>query len=166
MFDAIRKQVTRIRGMFDPKMALLSTLLNGVVADLSAKPDDATPWAIADRALAATGSSEPELSALLASRDLEALRSACAQWSSGARLLPSCDREVLKRAMTAFRKSLKITRLNDESSLTRNPMTQGRSSRILGMTPPSRYPPAVWSELARQGRLIDAKHGIYELPPE
>jgi hypothetical protein len=34
------------------------------------------------------------------------------------------------------------------------------------MTPPSRYPPEVWRELARQKRLIAASHGIYELPPE
>jgi hypothetical protein len=152
--------------MFDPKMALLSTLLAGVVHDLDAQPDDASPWAAAQQALTATGSSEPELSAVLAARDLSALRSLVTQWETGRRPLPVCDREVLKRAMTAFRKSLKVTRLNDESSLTRNPMTQGRSSGILGMTPPTRYPPAVWRELARQGRLIAAGHGIYELPPE
>lgn len=152
--------------MFDPQMALLSTVLAGVVADLSARPDDASPWSAAQLALTATRSSEPELAALLEARDLAALRDLVDAWSSGRRPLPVCDREVLKRAMTAFRKSLKITRLNDESSLTRNPMTQGRNSGILGMTPPSRYPPEVWRELARQGRLIAAKHGIYELPPE
>jgi len=152
--------------MFDPKMELLSTLLTGVVADLSAQPDDATPWSAAQQALTATGSSEPELAAVLAARDLAALRNLVEEWGSSRRPLPVCDREVLKRAMTAFRKSLKVTRLNDESSLTRNPMTQGRSSGILGMTPPSRYPPAVWRELARQKRLIAASHGIYELPPE
>jgi hypothetical protein len=103
---------------------------------------------------------------VLAARDLAALRNLVEEWSSSRRPLPVCDREVLKRAMTAFRKSLKVTRLNDESSLTRNPMTQGRSSGILGMTPPSRYPPEVWRELARQKRLIAASHGIYELPPE
>jgi hypothetical protein len=59
-----------------------------------------------------------------------------------------------------------VTRLHDESSLTRNPMTMGRSSGILGITPPTRYPPEVWRELARQGRLLGGKHGIYELPPE
>lgn len=152
--------------MFDPKMALLSTVLDGVVAELSARPDDASPWSTAQQALAATGSSEPALAAVLAAGDLAALQDLVAAWKSGKQPLPSCDREVLKRAMTAFRKSLKITRLNDESSLTRNPMTQGRNSGILGMTPPSRYPPEVWRELARQGRLIAAKQGIYELPPE
>jgi hypothetical protein len=152
--------------MFDPKMELLSTLLGGVVADLGAAPEDASPWSTAQQALAATGSSEPELAAVLAARDLAALRDLVTEWTSGRRPLPVCDREVLKRAMTAFRKSLKVTRLNDESSLTRNPMTQGRHSGILGMTPPSRYPPPVWRELARQGRLIAAKQGIYELPPE
>jgi hypothetical protein len=152
--------------MFDPQMALLSKVLEGAAAALAANPDDASAWATAEQAFAATGSGDPEIAALLAARDRVALSALVAGWNSGQHLLPVCDREVLKRAMSAFRKSLKVTRLNDESSLTRNPMTQGRHSGIQGMTPPSRYPPEVWRELARQGRLIAAKQGIYELPPE
>jgi hypothetical protein len=36
----------------------------------------------------------------------------------------------------------------------------------VAVTPPDRYPRAVWDELVRQGRLKDARHGMYELPPE
>jgi hypothetical protein len=68
--------------------------------------------------------------------------------------------------MKAYRKSLKVTRLDAESTIGGGPMSSGRRSRIAGITPPPRYPREVWDELARQGRLVDAKHGIYELPPE
>ena len=152
--------------MFDPQMALLSRFLESVLAELANNADDSVAWEKAQQALGATGGSEPELKAVLEARDVAALKAMVDGWSSGGRPLPVTDREVLKRAMTAFRKSLKVTRLHDESSLTRNPMTSGRHSAIQGMMPPVRYPPEVWRELARQGRLIAAKHGIYELPPE
>ncbi len=44
-------------------------------------------------------------------------------------------------------------------------MSGGRSSDISGVTPPGIYPRAVWLELARQGRLINAGQGVFELPP-
>lgn len=152
--------------MFDPQMALLSKYLENVVAALASAQGAADAWQQAAQALASTRASEPELAAIVDARDEQALKTLIAQWSSGQRPLPLQDREVLKRAMTAFRKSLKVTRLHDESALTRNAMTGGRRSAILGITPPARYAREVWQELARQGRLIAAKQGIYELPPE
>jgi hypothetical protein len=152
--------------MFDPQMALLSKYLETIAGQLAADANDAGAWEQANQALASTRASEPELAAIIDAHDAAALRELVAQWSGGQRPLPVQDREVLKRAMTAFRKSLKVTRLHDESSLTRNAMTSGRQSAIQGITPPARYPREVWQELARQGRLIAAKHGIYELPPE
>ena len=152
--------------MFDPQMALLSKYLERLAGRLASDEERAAAWEEARQASAAARESEPELAAALDAQDVDALRALIAQWAGGQRPLPVPDREVLKRAMTAFRKSLKVTRLHDESGLTRNPMTDGRRSAILGITPPSRYPPEVWQELARQGRLIAAKHGIYELPPE
>jgi hypothetical protein len=76
---------------------------------------------------------------------------------------PSPDADQLKRAMKAFRKRLKLTRLDDESKLGRSPMTGGRHSNVVAIMPPRDYPPAVWQELARQGKLRDAGGGFYEL---
>lgn len=152
--------------MFDPQMALLSKFLAGVVAELGADPNDEQAWARARQASEPTKGAEPELASILEARDGDALRSLVEQWSSGARPLPVQDREVLKRAMKAFRKSLKVTLLDAESSIAGGPMSGGRRSAIQGITPPPRYPREVWQELARQGRLIDAKQGVYELPPE
>ena len=152
--------------MFDPQMALLSKLLASVVTEIGLDPASSEAWARARQALQTTREKEPELASLIDAKDAPALRIFVDQWASGARQLPGQDRDVLKRAMKAFRKSLKITVLDAESSIAGGPMSGGRRSAIQGITPPTRYPREVWHELARQGRLIDAKHGVYELPPE
>ena len=97
---------------------------------------------------------------------MDELRSILEQWFCGKRYLLEHDRGVLKRAMKAYRKSLKVTVLAAESTLGGGPMSSGLKSTIVGIRPPDRYPSSVWMELVRQGRLLDAKQGLYELPPE
>ena len=65
--------------------------------------------------------------------------------------------------MKQLRPRLKLTKLNDESKLGRNPMTSGRASDVVAIMPPRQYSEAVWHELVRQGRLKDAGQGFYEL---
>jgi hypothetical protein len=154
---------------FDPMMELLSTALVAVMSELEADATNPEPWArarMALDALAATREHEPELAAAIDVADLPALRTLVAQWASGETHLPEQDRAVLKRAMKAYRKSFKVTRLDAESTLGGGPMSSGRHSAIVAITPPPRYPRAVWDELVRQGRLLAAGHGMYELPPE
>jgi hypothetical protein len=72
--------------------------------------------------------------------------------------------EVLKSALKAFRKRLKLTRLDEESKLgASRPMTGGKKSAIVGIIPPNQYPREVWDELARQGKLKYTGKGFYEL---
>ena len=71
--------------------------------------------------------------------------------------------EELRRAMKAFKKRLKLARLDDESSLGRGPMSGGKSSGIVAIVPPNQYPKAVWDELVARGRLKYAGQGLYEL---
>jgi hypothetical protein len=71
--------------------------------------------------------------------------------------------ETLKAALKAFRKRLKLTRLDDESALRGGHTTSGRSSGIVAITPPNEFPAEVWDELARQGKLKKAGKGTYEL---
>ena len=71
--------------------------------------------------------------------------------------------EELRKAMKAFKKRLKLTRLDDESSLGRGPMSGGKSSGIVAIMPPNQYPKAVWDELVAQGRLKYAGQGLYQL---
>jgi hypothetical protein len=69
----------------------------------------------------------------------------------------------LKLALKAFRKRLKLTRLDAESKLGVGPMSGGSSSRIMGIRPPDQYPRAVWEELVKQGKLTNAGQGMYSL---
>ncbi len=69
----------------------------------------------------------------------------------------------LKRAMKAFRKRMKLTRLNEESKLGRNPLTSGKKSEVDAIMPPRQYPDEVWQALVAQGKLKDAAGGFYEL---
>ena len=108
---------------FDPEKHLVSTLLASAV---EAPSDEA--WTRAAEALAKTRPAEPELAGLVQARDAAALGGIVALWRSGKRPLPEQDREVLRRAMKAFRKSLKVTRLDAESSIGGGPMSSGRNS--------------------------------------
>ncbi|MEE9269896.1 MAG: hypothetical protein V3V49_06510 [Candidatus Krumholzibacteria bacterium] len=69
----------------------------------------------------------------------------------------------LKKALKAFKKRLKLARLDDESGLGGGAMTGGRTSGIVAIVPPSQYPQALWDELVRQGRLKSSSRGLYEL---
>ena len=71
--------------------------------------------------------------------------------------------EELRKAMKAFKKRLKLARLDDESSLGRGPMSSGKSSSIVAIMPPNQYPKAVWDELVARGRLKYAGQGLYQL---
>ena len=73
------------------------------------------------------------------------------------------SQEVLKAALKAFRKRLKLTQLDDQSRLGVGPMSSGRASGIVAITPPDQYPQAVWDELVRQGKLRRSGSGQYEL---
>ncbi len=75
-------------------------------------------------------------------------------------------REQLKAALKAFKKRLKLTRLDEESKLSRRATTTGQGSAIVAITPPDQFPQPVWDELVRQGKLKKAGHGTYELVPE
>ncbi len=72
--------------------------------------------------------------------------------------------EELKHALKAFKKRLKLTRLDHDSKLGYGPMSRG-SGGIVGITPPNQFPQTVWEELARMGKLKHVGQGLYELTP-
>ncbi len=69
----------------------------------------------------------------------------------------------LKQAMKAFKKRLKLTRLDEESGLGGRRLSSGRSSDIVAIQPPSQYPRETWEKLVEQGKLRRAGSGMYEL---
>jgi hypothetical protein len=71
--------------------------------------------------------------------------------------------EELKKALKAFKKRLKLTRLDDESRLGVGPIKSGSSSRIVSMQPPAGFGREIWEELADKGFLKRDTGGFYEL---
>ncbi len=76
------------------------------------------------------------------------------------------SKEQLKAAFKAFKKRLKLSQLDEDSRLGRNPLTGGQRTSIVAIVPPNQYPQEVWDELVRQGRLKRAGGGTYEIVPE
>jgi hypothetical protein len=69
--------------------------------------------------------------------------------------------EELKKAYKAFKKRIKLARLDDSTGLRGT-----KTSKIGGVTPPSGFPPGIWDELASQGKLRREGGGIYSLASE
>ena len=66
----------------------------------------------------------------------------------------------LKRALKAFKKRLKLTRLDEESGLSRG---GNRKSGITGISPPSGFPATIWEELVAKGKLRRDMGGTFAL---
>ena len=145
--------------MFDPSTQLLCTLLVPLAEGTS------VDWATARAAVDASGEADAGLRAIIEARDGAALATLLKAWASGQTLRPVHDRDVLKKAVKAFRKRLKLLRLDEESRIG-GAFSKGERSGITGIEPPDSYPPDVWAELVRVGRLIEVGHGVLELPPE
>lgn len=141
-------------------------------------------WGQAQIALMKAGVDAGRAADIAARRDGEALASLAAQIDAGkapaavaptpvASAVPAAaqpsstaalDDETLKRALHAFKRKLKTMRRDDESQLRGRYVTRGQPSNIAAITPPREFPPAVWPELARQGKLKAAGQGTYQLP--
>ncbi len=72
----------------------------------------------------------------------------------------------LKPALKAFKKRLKLARLDDESRLGGRYTSKGGNSGIIGILPPDRYPQAIWDELEKLGKIRRSGQGLYELVVE
>lgn len=155
--------------MFDPQTQLVSHYLVHCLGELAtagdAEPAATEIWARAAAALGGTRAKEPDLAEAIDAKDADALRAIAEEWGAQERELPEHDVEILRRALKAFTKSLKVTQLDSESTLGGRGMTSGRTSSIVGIVPPPRFPRDVWDELVRRGELRGGRQGIYELPP-
>ncbi len=67
--------------------------------------------------------------------------------------------EELKKAYKAFKKRIKLTRLDDESGLSPG----SKRSAIQGITPPTGHPPGIWEELVAAGKLKREGSGTYSM---
>ncbi|MCY2930898.1 MAG: hypothetical protein NTV86_15695 [Planctomycetota bacterium] len=74
------------------------------------------------------------------------------------------DAETCRQALKAFRKRLALTKLDEESQLSRSPLSKGTDwMAVAAIELPGEFPDAVWLELVRQGKLRPLGHGMYSL---
>ena len=76
--------------------------------------------------------------------------------------MPSTE-EDLRKALKAFKKRLKVTRLDDESRLGHGPMSSGGKEHIVSIQPPSGFGREIWEELVEKGYLKRDGQGFFEL---
>ena len=72
--------------------------------------------------------------------------------------------DELNEAMRAFRKRLKLMRLEDESKLRGRRLTAGRGSSIDAIMPPGEFPREIWQALEQAGKLEHTGQGFYMEP--
>jgi hypothetical protein len=150
----------------DTENWLLISRLRAVAARLAPGGDASAAdaaWREAEAAVAAAGAGEEAAVALpVLLKDASELDALLAAWAARKHPLTAWDQAVLKRAMNAYKRRLKLTRADDEVSSSRNPMSRGATSSITGVPPPEQYTRDVWDVLVSQGRLRDAGDGLLE----
>jgi hypothetical protein len=152
--------------MTDLENWLLTTRLRALRPRLgpegASEPREAA-WREAWTAIGGAGEEEnADLALPVMERDLAALDALLAGWEARKVPLPAWDQAVLKRALNAFKRRLKLTRADDEVTSSRNPFSRGASSGIQGVRPPEGYTRDVWDLLIAQGRLRDGGGGLLE----
>ncbi|MGA2232555.1 MAG: hypothetical protein ABSH22_16790 [Tepidisphaeraceae bacterium] len=76
--------------------------------------------------------------------------------------MPSSE-EDLKKAYKAFKKRLKLTRLDEESKIGHGPLSGTGQNKIVSMQPPLGFGKEIWEELVERGYLRRDGVGFYEL---
>jgi hypothetical protein len=71
--------------------------------------------------------------------------------------------EELKKALKAFKKRLKLTRLDNDSKIGHGPLSGTGKSQIVSIQPPIGFGREIWEELADKGFLKRDTAGFYEL---
>ncbi|MBT4766856.1 MAG: hypothetical protein HOO04_00665 [Phycisphaerae bacterium] len=80
--------------------------------------------------------------------------------------LPEVPSETKRAAMKAFRRRLKLMRLDHESKLGVGPMTSGKKADFDSILPPRDFEDDVWKVLAAEGQLTSTGRGFYGLPKD
>ena len=137
-------------------------------------PDAVGPlWGAVHKLLLKTDADSSAVGSMIANRDVAALRRllgvlrgeevAEAPTDEPAPIAIDVPIEVQRKAMRAFRKRLKLIRLDHESKLGVGPMTGGKKADFQAIMPPMEFAPEVWIALVAAGRLEAAGPGFYML---
>ena len=79
---------------------------------------------------------------------------------------PEIPVEILRDAMRAYKKRMKLTKLDQESKLARSPLSSGKDATFDAIIPPNQFPPEVWRALVSIGELEATGEGFYKIPTQ
>jgi hypothetical protein len=133
--------------------------------------DDGAAWGALGKQLLGSTIPTADIAAVVMRRDLGGLDTLIARLRGQEveappepKADPSIEDSVLREAMKAFRKRLKLTKLDHESKLGRSPLSTGRGADFDSILPPHQFPSQVWQTLAVNGELTSTGRGFYMLP--
>ena len=140
-------------------------------------PDSGPKWGALHKLLLKMGIEAARIPPIVVGRDLEALdqllrvaqgldtpEEAVEADEEPDEPIEEIPAETLRKALKAFRRRMKLIKLDQESKLGVGPMSSGRSADFESILPPHEFPPAVWRALAADGRLEATGRGFYKLP--
>lgn len=76
--------------------------------------------------------------------------------------MPATEEE-LRKALKAFKKRLKLTKLDDNSRIGHGPLSGTSKVQTVAIQPPVGFGREIWEELAEKGYLKRDTTGFYEL---
>ena len=169
-----RKKKRKPSGYTPPPVDADSVLkeAEAIVARL-AEADEGPLWGELQRLLVKAKVDTSRVARAVIARDLDAIRELIDHVRNPEhalpekepdRVLPEFPEETLHEAMRAFRKRMKLTKLDHESKLGRNPLTTGKEAEFDSILPPHQYPPELWQVLVVRGELESTGQGFYKLP--
>ena len=141
---------------------------------ITAESDGAT-WGEMQKALLAAKADSKQVARAIMGRDLATLDSILAVLRGEApqepetpdepdEPLPDFPGEQLRDAMKAFRRRVKLTKLDHESKLGRSPLTSGKDADFDSIMPPREFPEELWKVLVQRGELEQLGYGFYRIP--
>jgi hypothetical protein len=160
----------------DPTVVLAE--LDTILTSLEADPDAGPVWGSLHKALMRAHVDTQTVTGIVMRRDLGALRSTLAELRGEApapepepapevaEAVANVSADDMKKAMRAFRKRLKLTRLDHESKLGVGPMTGGKKADIDAIMAPREFPAEVWEALVVAGQLRRMGPSFYQLTEE
>jgi len=154
---------------------------------IASDPATAGPkWGIVHKLMLKAKVPPADAAKLIVGRDLDGLRALVSSWRGEAPATPPAGdesestpataaakvvdparmKDEMKAAMKAFRKRLKVTRLDHESRLGVGPLTGGKGHEVDAILPPREFDDEVWRALVAAGSLRDVGRGFFALPED
>ena len=129
-------------------------------------------WGALQKALMAAGAAPRDIMPLIMGRHLDGVDTLLARLSGDAPpedpepecIQPDIPATTLRAAMKAFRRRLKLTKLDHESRLGVGPLTGGKEAAFDSILPPHEFSDEIWKALAEDGQLVSTGRGFYKLP--